>query len=353
MTLPVSAFIAANRFGLGAAPGELAAASIDPKAWLKSQLAGTPETPAALADLSDSADVLVELISKGPAAKAMRIQPGFPAGSAKLGSATLGPPKVGSGNTGSAKPELVKPQPAAAAAARSFIMLEHQRYVKEAAARTLAQVESRQPLRERLVAFWSNHFTVSVAAAHRAWVLPAPSSARRSGPMSPAASTTAARGRRAIRRCCSISTMPARSAPIRRPGQRRGMGLNENLAPRAAGAAHARRRRRLYPGRCHAVRAHPHRLVRSPAPRETRCRRFRVPPRHARAGRENPARPALRRGRREGRRCDAWRCSPAIPRRPATSPAKFARHFIADDPPPAAVDRLAEVFRDSDGDLPA
>jgi uncharacterized protein (DUF1800 family) len=34
MTLPVSAFIAANRFGLGAGPGELAAASIDPKAWL-------------------------------------------------------------------------------------------------------------------------------------------------------------------------------------------------------------------------------------------------------------------------------------------------------------------------------
>ena len=78
MTLPVSAFIAANRFGLGAAPGELAAASIDPRAWLKSQLAGTPETPAALADLSDSADVLVELISKGPAAKAMRIQSWLP-----------------------------------------------------------------------------------------------------------------------------------------------------------------------------------------------------------------------------------------------------------------------------------
>ena len=71
--------------------------------------------------------MLVELITKGPAAKAMRIQPGFPAGSAKLGPATLGPPKVGAGNTGSAKPEhYVKPQPAAAAAARSFIMLGHQ-----------------------------------------------------------------------------------------------------------------------------------------------------------------------------------------------------------------------------------
>jgi uncharacterized protein (DUF1800 family) len=32
MALPVSAFIAANRFGLGAGPGELAAASLDPRA---------------------------------------------------------------------------------------------------------------------------------------------------------------------------------------------------------------------------------------------------------------------------------------------------------------------------------
>ena len=166
MTLPVSAFIAANRFGLGAAPGELAAASIDPKAWLKSQLAAPPETPVAFDDLSDSADVLVEQISKRPAAKALRVQPGIMAaimdGPAKLGPATLGSAKAGAGNTGSAMPEPAKPQPAMAAAP-SFPMIEHQRYVKEVAARILAQVQSRQPLRERLVAFWSNHFTVSIA----------------------------------------------------------------------------------------------------------------------------------------------------------------------------------------------
>ncbi|HEX7418197.1 MAG TPA: DUF1800 family protein, partial [Steroidobacteraceae bacterium] len=32
---------------------------------------------------------------------------------------------------------------------------------------------------------------------------------------------------------------------------------------------------------------------------------------------------------------------------------KLARHFIADDPPPAAVDRLARVFLDTRGDLPS
>ena len=32
---------------------------------------------------------------------------------------------------------------------------------------------------------------------------------------------------------------------------------------------------------------------------------------------------------------------------------KFARHFVADDPPPALVARLADVFSKTDGDLKA
>jgi uncharacterized protein (DUF1800 family) len=43
-----------------------------------------------------------------------------------------------------------------------------------------------------------------------------------------------------------------------------------------------------------------------------------------------------------------------IARHPSTAKfiaTKFARHFIADDPPPALVARLQEVFRKSDGDL--
>src|SRR6202011_3544771 len=45
-----------------------------------------------------------------------------------------------------------------------------------------------------------------------------------------------------------------------------------------------------------------------------------------------------------------------IARHPSTAKfvaAKFARHFVADDPPPALVARLQEVFRKSDGDLRA
>jgi len=45
-----------------------------------------------------------------------------------------------------------------------------------------------------------------------------------------------------------------------------------------------------------------------------------------------------------------------IARHPATAKfiaTKFARHFVADDPPPALVARLQDVFRKSDGDLKA
>jgi uncharacterized protein (DUF1800 family) len=45
----------------------------------------------------------------------------------------------------------------------------------------------------------------------------------------------------------------------------------------------------------------------------------------------------------------------ALARHPATAThiaTKLARHFVADEPPPALVDRLAQAFRGSDGDLP-
>lgn len=45
-----------------------------------------------------------------------------------------------------------------------------------------------------------------------------------------------------------------------------------------------------------------------------------------------------------------------IARRPATAKfiaTKLVRHFVADDPPPALVERLADVFRTTDGDLRA
>ena len=47
----LDAFIAANRFGLGARPGELADIARDPRGWIASQISTSPSIPDALADM--------------------------------------------------------------------------------------------------------------------------------------------------------------------------------------------------------------------------------------------------------------------------------------------------------------
>ena len=95
-----------------------------------------------------------------------------------------------------------------------------------------------------------------------------------------------------------------------------------------------------------------HRLDGDPAAAESRARR-RVPVQcaHARAGRADGDRQELSRHAASSR---AARCWPTLARHPATAKhvaTKLARHFVADDPPPALVERLAKRFLDTDGDL--
>lgn len=56
----VAAAIAANRFGLGARPGDLRRIAADPRGWLTQQLAAA-ETPPMLAELRPSHEIAVEL----------------------------------------------------------------------------------------------------------------------------------------------------------------------------------------------------------------------------------------------------------------------------------------------------
>ena len=51
--------IAANRFGLGAKPGELDKVDRDPQRWLLDQLQGPSRPARDIRDLPESADVLV------------------------------------------------------------------------------------------------------------------------------------------------------------------------------------------------------------------------------------------------------------------------------------------------------
>ena len=349
MALPVSAFIAANRFGLGAAPGELVAASIDPKAWLKSQLAAPPETPVAFDGLSDSADVLVEQISKRPAAKVLRVQPGYMDSEAKVGPALRGSPKSAAGNTEPVLPELAKPRPAMAAALPPS-MIEYRQYMKEAEARILAQVQSRQPLRERLVAFWSNHFTVSIARGTVGGLV---------GAFEREAIRPHVTGRfhdlllAAVRHPAMLIYLDnaGSTGPHSPFGLRRGAGLNENLARELLELhtlgveggytqSDVTQFARILTGWSYAN------------PQEKNAGGFAFRPvRH-----EPGVKIFLGYRFAEGGEKEGLDAIALLARHPSTArhiARQFAGHFIADDPPPAVVDRFAQVFHQTDGDLMA
>ena len=76
-----------------------------------------------------------------------------------------------------------------------------------------------------------------------------------------------------------------------------------------------------------------------------------LPPADARARRQDRARQALQGTRRRGRRRGARDARDSIPRRAKHLATKLARHFVADDPPAALVDRLADVYLKNDGEL--
>ena len=84
-----------------------------------------------------------------------------------------------------------------------------------------------------------------------------------------------------------------------------------------------------------------------------RARQVLLRPGAARAGRMDRARQALSRRvacRRARRCCAIWRVHPATARHIAH---KLARHFVAEEPPPALVARLERTFLDTGGDLAA
>jgi len=112
--------IAAHRFGLGARPGEIEAASGSPKAWLMSQLDSAPPQPQALdgQPFESSAALVPEILQYRKMSADQR--------------------------------KLLQ-------AFKTYVQL----YVREMGARFALGFTTQQPFAERLVWFWSNHFTVS------------------------------------------------------------------------------------------------------------------------------------------------------------------------------------------------
>jgi uncharacterized protein (DUF1800 family) len=334
MARSVEGFIAVNRFGLGAKPGELERASLDPRGWLKAQLSNEALPPRALADLPPSSEIVAtinQLRASGAFGKFGRTRSGALAGGTPISNA------------------------ASAGAAREALFAElgkrgRDLYLKEAGARTLAQIESDQPLRERLTAFWSNHFTVSVV---RPIVL----------------GIAGAFEREAIRPhvtgrfhdlLLAVVRHPAMllyldnagsTGPNSRYGQLKGKGLNENLARELLELhtlgvdggytqADVTSFARILTGWSIA------------GPRDRNPGAFKFRPLLHEPGekiflgqRFGPA------GEQEGLQAIAF-----LARHPSTArhiARQFAIHFIADDPPQPVIDRFARVFRDSDGDLMA
>jgi uncharacterized protein (DUF1800 family) len=128
------AAIAANRFGFGARPGELAAAAADPRGWLLAQVRAPYRPPAEIDGLTASSTVLGGYLR----ARRERALEKKAADRGELSDAALKTALMGLGK---------QLQPF---------------YLEQAAARTRAALASSASFRERLVHFWSNHFAVSI-----------------------------------------------------------------------------------------------------------------------------------------------------------------------------------------------
>jgi uncharacterized protein (DUF1800 family) len=122
--------IAANRFGLGARPQDAAGIGTDPAGWLRDQLR------------SDHA------VDRGtPASATMLIR----VSELQLARRLSQRAREGS----NAPPELSRD------AIREYAQFIGGEYRAQATARIVAAIETEQPFRERLVQFWANHFAIS------------------------------------------------------------------------------------------------------------------------------------------------------------------------------------------------
>jgi uncharacterized protein (DUF1800 family) len=149
--LSPNAAIAANRFGLGAKAEDAAAIGTDPRGWLDAQLATAVKAAAPhTTELPTSAAVLLKFRDLRVARQAAaQLRASFVQGQ------RTAPPASTSGNATPASPGI---DPQAIAEFRDFV---RENYVGQVNERHRRAIESTTPFVERLVHFWSNHFAIS------------------------------------------------------------------------------------------------------------------------------------------------------------------------------------------------
>lgn len=297
--MSTEAVIATARFGLGAHPGELAEAARDAKGWAMAQLGRSAVLDAT--DLPSSADAVTRTLL-----------------------ARKEKDKTG-------KDEL------------------REVFIAEVGARITAAIDTKAPLLERLVQFWSNHFTVSaLRPVVRGFVGAFEREAIRPNVTGRFTDLLAAVTRHPA--MLFYLDNVASVGPDSRFGRRSGKGLNENLA-RELLELHTLGVEGGYMQ--HDVEALA-RIITGwtiARPRDPSPGRFRF----VQAVHEPGKKVLLGRDYGPGERAglaalDDLAHHPATARHLAR---KFATHFIADTPPPQAVAAIAAVFRKTEGDLAA
>jgi uncharacterized protein (DUF1800 family) len=327
------AAIATGRFGYGARPGELTAAAADPRGWLLAQLGRRAAAPAELDGLASGAEILGRFLAAREARGAARR----------------------AGDAAAAQPLATRVRE---------VLLPH--YLAQAAARTRIALGSAASFRERLVQFWSNHFAVSVDK---------PICLGTAGALENEAIRPRVCGR-FVDLLLAVETHPAMVTYL---DNQQSVGPNSELGGRA-------NRRRLFGGGAPRARTglnenlareilELHTLGVAGGYTQADVTTFAavltgwsIGGGKGRLAQGAPGSFQFRAALHEpgaktvlGRRYAeaGFGQGEAVLRDLAAQPAtaqhlavKLARHFVADEPPPPLVARLAQAYRASDGDLP-
>lgn len=345
MTVDVQgALVACTRFGLGARPGDLAAAAGDPRGFVRAELR-RPDVARLPDDLPGSAAALVLLFDDQERVKQARERaaatpaPSAPPPSPTMGAATAPTPAMTP--TVEAKPKPPEPP------------LDQRLFRAEVMARLRREVVADVGFVERLVAFWSNHFAVSVAKSQLVRVA--------AGPFEREAIRPHVLGRFAdmLR---AVEQHPAMLhfldnqqsiGPNSPAGHNRAKGLNENLA-REILELHTLG---VGGGYSQADVTSLARVITgwTVAGRDGKLGAPGTFVFHVQAHEPGPQ-TVLGRSYAQADVTQGEACLADLAHHPATArhiATKLVRHFVADDPPAGSVDRLAHVFLDSGGDLRA
>lgn len=325
--LETAGYVAANRFGYGPRPGEIDVISKDPKAWLKDQLETIDQIPLAMQNLPASQTMLVKEGAWRQERRAM------------------------------------------ARSADEQTLMDRQRNNRRESIRLSREqlrtrlqvaIETEQPFAERLLRFWSNHFTVAVSGGQKAVLrtiaVPYENEAIRSNLAADFTSMLMA-----------VEQHPAMLiyldndnsiGPNSDIGRRRDRGLNENLA-REILELHTLSVKGGYTqtdvtSLAKMITGWTVTWQRSNRPRAANQNpgKFRFtqpmhePGTHVLMGKNYKGN-----GVRQGENALKFLAQhPATARHVAT---KLVTHFVADEPPLAAIARIENVFIESGGSLPA